>query len=190
VVGIFHTAVLLSRFGVNVLDFAEPSDFLLAPLRDPLVILATLLPVGVIYLYLRGSERWSERLRARRGAAGLPRRWWYGDPERYRRYRVPLWSLTILLWVVASGLRYERWAADRLMLGHGPRVRVELSSGQLEAGTAARPVMLIGTSSSYLFLFRAQDWRAVVVPVENVVRIVPETEARGRSRLEPRLSKE
>jgi len=187
VIGIFHTAVLLSRFGINVLDFAEAGDFLLAPLRDPLVIVATLVPIGVVYLYLRGSERWTERARAERAAAGLPRRWWHGDPERFRRYRLPLWIATILLWVLASGLHYEAWAADRLKLGHGPRVRVELSSGQVEAGTPGRPVMLIGSSGGYLFLFRTGEWRSVIVPVENVVRIVPEEEASGRRRLEPRL---
>jgi hypothetical protein len=173
-IGIFHNGVLLALFRVNVLDYAEPSDFLLAPLRDPLVILATAVPVLAMYLYLRWAERRSERLHAKRYAQGLPLRWWHGDPERYRKVRVPIWILTIVVWVLASGLRYEKWAADRLQRGHGPRVQVELTTGQVEAGSARRPVMLIGATSRFLFLYRIQDRQTVIVPTENVLRILPE----------------
>ena len=176
-IGIFHNGVLLFRFRVNVLDYAEPSDFLLAPLRDPLVILATALPILAIYLYLRGAQRWSERLAAKRAAQGLPRRWWHGDPERYRRLRLPTWGLIFGLWVTASSLHYEKWAADRLMSGHGPRVRVELTTGQIEAGSVARPVMLIGATGRFLFLYRTEDRQTVIVPTENVLRILPERKA-------------
>ncbi len=50
--------------------------------------------------------------------------------------------------------------------------------------------MLIGTRSSYIFLLRTREWRSVVIPTEAVVRILPETEAAARKRLEPRLPSE
>jgi hypothetical protein len=179
VIGIFHEAVLLFRFRINVLDYAEPSDFLLAPIRDPLVILATLVPIVAIYYYLRGAEIYGQRLRAKRAAQGLPPRKWLGDPEKASKNRVPLFTVTILIWVVASGLHYERWAADRLRKGLGTRVRVELTSGEVEGGTAASPVLLLGSTSRFFFLYRLADRQTVIVPSENVLRILPELKVKA-----------
>ena len=189
-VGMFHNVVRFWRFGINVLEFAEPSDFLLAPLGDPLVMVATLVPIVVIYWYLKAGERVGDRLRAKRRAAGKPEAWWETKETDIARVRAKMqWIrwLIILLWVVASGLWYERQAADRIMLGHGTRVAVETTTALKEEGTVKRPVMLIGTTSRYLFLFRTEDWRTVILPTENVLRIVPVDQALGTKTIRPKL---
>jgi hypothetical protein len=178
VVGIFHEGVLLSRFRINVLDYAEPSDFLLAPIRDPLVILATVVPIVAIHYYIRGVEIYSLRLRAKRVERGLPLRWWHGDPVKTYKNWTALFSL-ILVWVVASGLHYERWAASRLREGHGTRVRVELTTGEVEGGAAASPVLLLGSTSRFFFLYRLTERQTVIVPSENVLRILPELKVKA-----------
>jgi len=42
--GMFHMALYYWRFGVNVIAFAQPVDFLLSPLSDVLVIVVSILP--------------------------------------------------------------------------------------------------------------------------------------------------
>ena len=71
-VGMFHNVLLYLRFRINILDFAEPSDFLLAPFRDPLVAVATVVLIVLVGWYLKASERIGERIRQRRRAAGVP----------------------------------------------------------------------------------------------------------------------
>jgi hypothetical protein len=189
-VGMFHNVMLYLRFRINILDFAEPSDFLLAPLRDPLVAVATVVPILLIGWYLRYSERMGEQSRRRRRAAGLPIAWWETkeeNVERLQRQMVWLRPLTILLWVVASGLWYERRAADRIMMGDGERVTVETTDGAKQEGTANRPLMLLGTTSRYLFLFRTDDWKTVILPTDNVLRITPVRPAQGLITIRPRM---
>lgn len=191
VIGIFHEGILLARFRINVLDYAEPSDFLLAPIRDPLVILATVVPIVAIHYYIRGVEIYSRRLRAKRVARGLPLRWWHGDPEKTDKNWAALLIL-ILVWVVASGLHYERWAASRLREGHGTRVRVELTTGEVEGGNAASPVLLLGSTSRFFFLYRLTERQTVIVPSESVLRILPTLKVkapRSRSGAKPGSSR-
>jgi len=187
-IGMLHTFVRFRRFGINILDFAEPSDFLLAPVRDPLVILATIIPVLLVSGYLRAAKRVGDRSYARRRAAGVPVGWWETKEENIARMRPwlePLRYLTMLVWVVSGALWYQLVAARRVMLGDAARVTVETTAGTVEAGTDRRPVMLIGTTSRYLFLFRTEDWRTVIYPTENVLRITPATLARGTRRVRP-----
>ena len=40
--GMLHEALVFLMFRVNILDFAEPSDFLVAALRDPLIVVVSL----------------------------------------------------------------------------------------------------------------------------------------------------
>jgi hypothetical protein len=183
VIGMFHTFALYFRFGINILEFAEPSDFLLAPVRDPLVMVITVVPVLLVWWYMVASWAWSERVRVRRRDEGKPIAWWETKEENVdsmRRVMVWLRIPTAVLWVFAIGLGYQRRAADAIMLGNGRRVAVETTNGAVERGTEKRPLMLIGTTSRYLFLFRTEEWKTVILPVENVLRIAPEGLARGR----------
>ena len=46
-IGMFHSWIRYFRFGISIFELAEPADFLLAPFRDPLVIVATVAPIGI-----------------------------------------------------------------------------------------------------------------------------------------------
>ena len=45
VIGAIHEFFLYARFKVNILQFADPLDFLLAAIRQPLVVVFCLLPL-------------------------------------------------------------------------------------------------------------------------------------------------
>lgn len=191
-IGMLHSWLRYFRFRINIFDYAEPTDFLLAPLRDLGVIAATVAPLALSWAYLTITDRWSRTHWTKRRAAGKPVAWWESRPEtlaRYDRHKPLLWSMVSLLWVVAMGMWYAERAADATMLGKGPSVEVELTNGSREAGTPRRPIVLIGASSKYLFLFRTEDWRTVVVPVENVSRLTPAQRARGYASIRPAMER-
>lgn len=52
-VGLVYTFAYYARFHVNVLDYADTSDFLLAALREPLAIVLALLPtLAILFLHV------------------------------------------------------------------------------------------------------------------------------------------
>lgn len=191
-IGMFHNFAFYRRFGVNILDFAEPSDFLLAPVRDPLVMVATVVPVLLIWAYFAAVERVGERNRLRRRAAGIPLAWWETKEKNLAMVRrVGPWAraATALTWIWASGLWYQLYVTNQIMLGRGFKVSVETTANTTEAGTDRRPLMLIGTTARFVFLFRTDDWRIVILPAENILRITPVDLARGSKNVRVRLIK-
>ena len=176
-VGMFHSVLGYRHFGVNILDYAEASDFLLAPFRDPMVLLVTVVP-GVLALgYMSAADRWSRRMTERRREAGKPRAWWESSDAWQARLQSagPVLRVALaLFWVFVSANTYQRLVAYWAMRGEGTNVTVEMANGVSERGTPTRPLVLAGATSRYLFLFRTESWETGVVPTENVQRVVPQ----------------
>src|SRR5688572_14420491 len=59
-IGLVYDARLYAEFRVNIAEYAETSDFLLAAARAPLIIVLSLLPLPLL-LVLAWFDRWSKR---------------------------------------------------------------------------------------------------------------------------------
>lgn len=156
VVGLLHESWLMLLFRVNILQYADPSDFVLAPARDPLLIVATIVPVIGGWLYYRASVRLSERLKSRWVSTSNTPPW--------------AWGLMTVFWVVAVSMYYSRYVARDIKTGHGRAVKV----------TYVVPTAVVDTNTTYLiaatgralFLYRLADQTTEIVPLSNVARIV------------------
>lgn len=176
-IGMFHSVLGYRHFGVNILDYAEASDFLLAPFRDPMVMVVTVLPAVLAWAYLRTLERYSTRQKEKRRAAGKELAWWESSEATLARTK-PLMQFASLamamFWVFASANAYQKIRARQAMRGEGHNVVVELTNGTLDGGTPRRPLVMVGATSRYFIFFRTADWRTEVLPTDNVLRIFPE----------------
>ena len=164
--GMFHRALVFYMFRINVFDYAEPSDFLLAALRDPLIILACVAPIPLVSLYFRLSY-WVQKRTKKTN-------WLFGG-EKHRalvnRYRQPLFVFTAVLWALAASLHYANSVARDLRDGHGRPVRVDLIATSPSASMDTTPQLLLGTTQKYVFLYDAQKQLTSIIPVSNVARI-------------------
>lgn len=164
--GMFHRALVFLLFRINVFDYAEPSDFLLAALRDPFIILVCIAPIPVVWLYFRLTYALQQRAK--------PGSWMFGNEKRRalsNKYRRPLYILTVLLWALAASLHYATKVAKDLRAGTGRRVRLELITPPPGAAPDTAPLLLLGTTHQYVFLYDAGKQVTTVVPVNNVSRI-------------------
>lgn len=176
-IGMFHSVLGYRHFGINILDYAEASDFLLAPFRDPMVMVVTVLPAVLAWAYLRFFDRYSTRVRERRRAEGKARAWWESSDATLARTKpfMPLLAVGLAtFWVFVSADAYQRILAARAMRGEGHNVLVELAIGTRDGGTPRRPLVMVGATSRYFIFFRTADWRTEVMPTDNVLRILPE----------------
>lgn len=168
--GALHEALLFTWFRINILDFAGPSDFLLAALRDPLIIVVSLVAVPLVALYFRFIARMNLRHRKKR-------RWWM-SPERQRRFVerhfTTLFVLTTLLYAWVFALGYSLYVARRLRAGDGHRVQVELVTdpGHMQRDTAT--FLMLGATQKYLFLYDPTRQLTSIVPSTNIARILVE----------------
>jgi hypothetical protein len=150
-IGMFYSWAYLSRFGINVFNYAQLSDFLLASLKEPstwaLVFLA-----AVLVLLDNASSRRQEK----RG----PRKWlaWYGSP-RYRFVNNFAAIAMVLLFIHSYALAQARDTKS----GEAKLVDVVFAEGG-----AAKSSALIGTTGQFVFLYDAKAERVDIHPIESI----------------------
>ncbi len=163
-IGILHESSVFLYFRINILQYADPSDFVLAPVRDPLVILATVAPIGAAWLYVRFMTRAAKKIAEKRG-----------KPMPTQKTRPWQWALMTVIWVVAVSLYYSRHVANEIREGRGSLVKVTFVANPTPPDTA--PTYLIGATGRAVFLYRlpqghTEDARTEIVPLNNIARMM------------------
>ncbi|MEO7714550.1 MAG: hypothetical protein ABIV10_16675 [Gemmatimonadaceae bacterium] len=164
--GMLHRALVFLRFRINVLDYAEPSDFLMAALRDPLIVLVCIAPIPVLALYYRGATWVRNRLPQNHVLTGGRR-----AQDFQRRHRSTLFAFTVALWALAASLHYAKHVATELREGRGRRVQIELLSGNARSPGDTTTLLLLGTTQKYVFLYNPARQVSSVIPVSNVAQL-------------------
>ena len=175
-VGMLHEAIIFAIFRINIIEFAEPSDFVLAALRDPIVIVVSLVAVPLVALYYR----WSTRMYVKNEGK---RKWWMGS-EKSRafvlRNYATLFVFTVVLYGVSFSLLYASVKARRLRDGVGERVRIELVADPSHLTADTTSYLLLGTTQKFLFLYDASKRATTVVPASNVALLLIERRQASR----------
>ena len=157
-IGILHESWVFVYFRVNILQFADPSDFVLAPLRDPLVIAATVAPLAGAWLYVRFMTQAAAKIAAKRK-----------QPPKRSKTPPWAWALMTVLWVVAVSLNYSGYVATEIREGRGSLVKVTFVSNPAPSDTS--PTYLIGATGRAVFLYRLPEKRTEIVPLNNIARM-------------------
>ena len=158
VIGMFYSWAYLREFGINVFNYAQIGDFLLASLKEPmtwaLVVVAVLLVLG---------DNWMSRRVQRK----VRRRWtaWYGSP-RYRRvnYVVALFLILFFIHILATK------QAEDTRAGGGKIVTVTYADRAADDN-----VILLGTTGSFVFLFETKFDQVKIHPHESIHSIIFES---------------
>lgn len=162
--GMFFTWSLYQRLGVDYLEFAEVSDFLMAVLREPATLLMAASAV-LVTLLLRGIVKLEQRYFARHPPGNALTRA-YSRVSAWSHRNLALEAAIFVLYSFLFVTLYGDWKSERLKDGHGRQVRVQL----VEGGEPA-PRILLGGSSRYLFLFDPASGRVEATPHENILRL-------------------
>ncbi len=158
-IGLFYSWAFLRPFGINMLQYAEVSDFLLASIKEPLTWGLALCAVALVQL----DNIMSQRVEARRPNRLIR---WYGS-VRYRRfnYIVSIFIIAVFLFL------YADINAEKVRAGEGEWFDVKHADD-----SEAEPRMLLGTTVNFIFLFDHESGRVSVHPNESVLglsRLVP-----------------
>jgi hypothetical protein len=180
VLGIIYSYVLYRRFGINIFDYAELGDFLLAALRNP----AALLSGGLLVVWI-GFSALNFRLWLRFGS--LPQVTWQGlivvgkpSAERVpyvramRRALSFIATLQILFGLASIAFIYLSAVntAQSIEEGTEPKVEVQYrsSSGSADQVTE-KGLELIGATQKVVFFYDVKDNHTLVIPQTQLVSI-------------------
>lgn len=163
-VGLIYDLWFFAYFKINILNYSETSDFLLAAIRNPLVIILAIVPVFM----LMGMQ--ALRTTARKKSA------WYDS--RLRKYehtrwnspnlRMGLYGAFIAVYAITFTQIYALRVANGIRAGGGRRVEFVRNSGP--PATTEKPIM-IGSTTKFFFLYYPLRKETEVVPVDNTASI-------------------
>lgn len=158
VIGLFYSWAFMRPFGINMLQYAEISDFLLASIKEPLTWVLALFSVVLIQL----DNFVSRRVQARKPTRGF--RWyssWYGT-EGYRRLN----HLMIVVMAALFLFAYASLKEDSVRDGEADVYEVQFADG-----LPAEPRVLLGTTVNFIFLYDPSSERASIHPNESVLSL-------------------
>ncbi|NIN66192.1 MAG: hypothetical protein GTO63_16160 [Anaerolineae bacterium] len=172
--GVMYMWGLFRAFGINIMEFAEPGDFLLSGLKQPVVLTIALVGGASAYVLL---------LLDRAAPREWPRQLFPRAPGVIRRLLNVLLSHRIVTLLCILGYIFYFWltplevgsfiSTDRVRRGVGPRVVVELTN----AGDPTTPsklegqMFLIGTTSKFAFFYGREHEQTHIIPIANILRI-------------------
>ena len=162
VIGMFYSWAYLGRFGINVFNYAQISDFLLASLKEPFTWGLVVIAVVLVLIDNASSRRVGHKTTSKWLA-------WYGSPK-YRLINNFVAILMVLMFIYAYAYSQARDTRD----GDGKFVDVMFA----DSG-AATTALLLGTTGQFVFLYDEDTERVDIHPIENIHSIsfrVPETD--------------
>ena len=153
-IGMFYSWAYLRGFGINVFNYAQLSDFLLASLKEPFTWVLVILATALIQLDNASSRRFE-----RRG----PSKWfgwlgWYGSP-RYRFMN----NFGAVFMVLTFLFAYAMWQVRDTTEGNAKQVDVTFAEGGAAVTSA-----LLGTTGQFVFLYDVGGDRVVIHPIESI----------------------
>jgi hypothetical protein len=178
--GMLYSVVLYGSFGINILDYSEIIDFLLAGFKVPTILISTALSFPLIYLIAYITDKMIKKLRE----LSKPERG--RDSEELRRYfRGVMWKTALVVGAVvnlgftgltaadtASSIKNGRYPT----FGHNPTVEVRYRSFSGSAGqVTVSGLVFIGATQRAAFFYDEDHKRTIVIPQSQLVSIeVPE----------------
>ena len=169
-VGMIHDLWFYFYFRVNILDFSETSDFLLAAIRNPLVIILSMLPI-VILLFLQRMRETAAKKSA----------WYSRHQKKYVNsrwnsvsIRLFVYGWFVLVYAIVFTQVYAERGANRIKAGKGKRVSVLRTDGIMPD---EQPILL-GTTGKFILLYFPSRKATEIIPVESTVALTIDSRRR------------
>lgn len=170
VVGIVFHFQFLRRFGFNVLEFSEGSDFLMVVVREPLAV--ALAMMGLVFYLAYGwcavkLTPWVRRKFSRLRSTPEKRR---TTMAQLRQWQPVLQAVFIGVYAFVFVTFFSQWRASRIRAGDFRKVTVDYKtdSPRADGSLTADGLALLGTTSRFVFLYDPAAKRADVVPLDAI----------------------
>ena len=179
-VGSVYQWVYFSAFGINIFDFAEANDFLLAAFRRPAALVLLLSSLGIFGILMLASDtiagfgtsvagRLSEaKSRVTRSAGrGIG----FLSQGGFWETRAGSWFVQTLIAVAFVAYTILPIVIFAVADARRTKMSAELVSVELRNSTEAYRLVFVGTTERFVFLYNRDTRSTEVIPVATVQRI-------------------
>lgn len=159
IIGVVYSFFFYAEFGIEILKYADLSDFLLASILEPLSIIVFLFWL-IFYLLSFKLDLWARNKFNRYGRfvekAMKPK---YSDPILF------CLSVTVITVLFVKSLAIDN--AEKIKAGDFDQYTVSLPNSINEQAIA-----LLGTSSRFSYFYDVISMESIVLPVESIAYMI------------------
>lgn len=155
-IGMLFTYQKYSEFGINIFDYADIFDFLIAPFSDFRIMLFSAVTIILVFLLLR-FDQFYQKIHPESYSKmnfGLDKKSWFS------LYRYSLYIFLFVFYLYISADYYGRFTKDKI--GDQSTISLKYSDNQIING------ILIGKTDDILFLLQGQKVKAI--PINSLVK--------------------
>jgi hypothetical protein len=161
IIGMIYEAIYYSFFGINIFEYSEILDFLLAPFRRPLTLIYLVIAIVATASGLmldKWFRKWPKLYRLFH--FGLAKKPWF---ETYR-----IWATvaTFVLLIIVYGVTVGGILHKEIMEKSKPNIEIRYSNEQ--------PVVRgksIGKNGSFIFLLNPEN-KVQIIPINNDIQLI------------------
>jgi len=155
-IGMLFTFQKYSEFGINIFDFADVFDFLIAPFSDFKIFIFIIISVTFTYLLFRLDFFWRSKFPKSysKMAFGWDKKEWYNT------FRYLSFGLLFVFYLYISADTYGEVSKAEIL--NQPPIEIRFTDNEIKKGK------IIGKTKEVIFLIRGEEVEAI--PITSVVK--------------------
>jgi hypothetical protein len=155
-IGMLFTFQKFSEFGINIFDYADVFDFLIAPFSDFKIILFTIVSITFAYLFFRFDLLWKRKFPKSytKMNFGLDEKIWYNS------FRYFAFAIIFIFYLFLAADKYGNISKKEVL--NQPSIKIRFSDDEIKAGK------MIGKTKDVIFLLNGEKVNAI--PITSLVK--------------------
>lgn len=155
-VGMLFNFQKYAEFEINIFDYGDVFDFLIAPFSDFYILLFAAISVLLVYLLIIFDSFWKRKWSESYSIANfrLDKKSWYNT------YRGVLFTFIFILYLFNSADFYGRYTKEKII--NQDNISVKMADNEVITGK------LIGKTKEILFLLKREN--VIAIPITSLVK--------------------
>lgn len=155
-IGMLFNYQKYSEFEINIFDYSDVFDFLIAPFSDFYILFFATASILFVSILIKLDTLWKNK---------RPKsysRWNFGHDKKswYKTYRIVIITITFVLYSYISADYYGRYTKDKIIKQND--ISIRLADNEIKSGK------LIGKTKDVIFLLNGKNVYAI--PINSLVK--------------------
>lgn len=150
-IGMLFSFQKFSEFGINIFDYADVFDFLIAPFSDLKILLFTIISMTLAYLFFRFDLLWKRKFPKSytKMNFGLDKKIWYNT------FRYFAFTLIFIFYLYMGADKYGNISKEYVL--NQPSIKIRFADNEIKKGK------IIGKTKDIIFLLISEQVEAIPI---------------------------
>ena len=155
-IGMLFNFQKFSEFGINIFDYADVFDFLIAPFSDFKILLFTIISLTLTYFIFRLDSFWKRKFPKTysKQSFGMDKKVWFNS------FRYFSFAIVFIFYLFISADKYGRISKEQIL--NQSSIKIRFSDNESKNG------IMIGKTKDVIFLMTGEKVEAI--PITSLVK--------------------